>query len=151
VSKLTTNNGPSLSDDFMASMENTHNELNHFIDNHNILNRNKDRFIPVIDITETSSGYNVEIEAPGMKEKDVDIEILDNILVIQGDKKIDSEENEKGVLKKERSCGFFYREIPFIHEVSSEDINIKVEDGVYKLKIKKKAGLSQYGHKVILT
>jgi HSP20 family protein len=70
-----------------------------------------------------------------MTAKDVDIEIKNNVLVIQGEKKTDSEKNAKGVLRKERSYGFFYRTIPFLHEVDSEKVNAKMKDGVLKLKI----------------
>ena len=41
---------------------------------------------PVVDVTETEKGYEVVAEMPGMEEKDVNVELKDDVLTVSGEK-----------------------------------------------------------------
>lgn len=48
---------------------------------------------------------------PGLEEKDVEINLADNILTIRGEKKAEKEQSGKGYQLVERSYGSFSRSI----------------------------------------
>lgn len=67
---------------------------------------------PAIEVTEGDGKYNVRAELPGLSPNDVKIEVVDNALVVQGERKVEREEKEGGVQRTERQYGLFYRSIP---------------------------------------
>ncbi|WP_245171279.1 Hsp20/alpha crystallin family protein [Streptomyces decoyicus] len=42
-------------------------------------------WIPLADVTETDDSYQVDVELPGMKSKDIDVEVSGQELVISGE------------------------------------------------------------------
>ena len=57
----------------------------------------------------TDKEYSITVEVPGVSEKDVKIEIVDNTMTIKGEKKQEKEEKEKDYYRVERSHGSFQR------------------------------------------
>jgi HSP20 family protein len=66
---------------------------------------------PRIDISEKDDEIIVSAELPGLEEKDVDVTLTDNVLLIGGEKKQEKEERERGYTYTERSYGSFERRI----------------------------------------
>lgn len=97
------------------------------------------RFNPTVDVWETKKGYEVEIEAPGMEPKDIEVALEDNILVIQREKETKKEESDKNLLRKECSYGQFYRAIPLNHNVDPDKIEAKMKNGVLRIQLEKTA------------
>lgn len=60
---------------------------------------------PRIDISEKDDDIVVSAELPGLEEKDVDVTLTDNVLLIRGEKKHEKEEKERGYTYTERSYG----------------------------------------------
>ena len=69
-------------------------------------------FSPTLDISENEKEYTVNIELPGMDEKDVDVSCTDDSLMISGVKKNESEDKKDNYHYYERSYGSFRRVIP---------------------------------------
>lgn len=138
---LAKRNSPFLKNDLISTMESLQNDMRSFFEgpmiNSDIWAPVETRFMPVSDIVETDKGYHVEIEIPGMSPKDIDIELKDNVLIIQGEKKTETEKNVKGVLRRERSFGSFYRSLPFSNEVDLEKVSAKMKDGVLTVELRK--------------
>lgn len=141
---LARRNNPAIKNDLISTMEGLQNDMRSFfggpmypmIDS-DIWAPTETNFMPASDIVETDKGYHVEVEIPGMSPKDVEIELRDNVLIIQGEKKTETEKNVKGVLRKERSYGSFYRSLPFSQEVDLEKVSAKMKDGVLTVELKK--------------
>lgn len=65
---------------------------------------------PRVELSETDKELKVTAELPGLEEKDVHLELGNGVLVIRGEKKIESEAD--GRLFSERYYGSFERQIP---------------------------------------
>ncbi|MDQ7249883.1 Hsp20/alpha crystallin family protein [Dongia sedimenti] len=96
---------------------------------------------PRIDVKETETGLEVSAELPGVDEKDVEVELQDDVLTIRGEKKIEKEEGdkEKGYHLMERSYGSFARSITLPFEADSEKVSADFSKGVLKVVIPRPA------------
>src|ERR1051326_5746396 len=70
-----------------------------------------ERFSPQIDIFERDSKLVIRADLPGMSKEDVTVDVTEDAVVIEGERKFEHEENEQGVYRSERSYGRFHREI----------------------------------------
>jgi HSP20 family protein len=50
---------------------------------------------PNIEIGETAGEVTVTAELPGLGEKDVDVQLVDGVLIIRGEKKSESEDKDR--------------------------------------------------------
>ena len=69
-------------------------------------------FSPEIDIVERDGKLVLRADLPGMTKDDVNVDISEDSVVIEGERKYEHEENQQGVYRSERSYGRFRREIP---------------------------------------
>jgi len=89
--------------------------------------------------TETDKSVDVSIELPGMTEKDIDISLTSDAMTIRGEKKIEHEEERKGVYMSERSYGSFYRTVPLPAGVDADKADAKFKNGVLTVSLPKTA------------
>ena len=94
-------------------------------------------FIPSVDVSETDKEIHVTAELPGMDEKDLDITLSGNNLIIRGEKKSEKEEKGEQFYRKESAYGAFHRTIPLPVEVETERIEAKFNKGVLEIRIPK--------------
>lgn len=94
---------------------------------------------PAISVAETNDAFEVTAELPGVDEKDINVSLDDNQLVISGEKKVESTKEEKNWHVEERSYGSFYRSmlLPFGPEDGAVEAHF--DKGVLHLTIKKPA------------
>lgn len=94
---------------------------------------------PDLDIRETDTGYIAQLDLPGMNKADIDIEVKGQQVIISGEKKQESiEENEaNNYYRKERSFGSFTRIFPLPENSDRASIDAKYEDGVLTINIAK--------------
>src|SRR3954452_12431420 len=67
---------------------------------------------PAIEVSQREGKYIVHAELPGLKPEEVKVELTDDALVIQGERRSQNEENQGGMHRSERRYGQFYRAIP---------------------------------------
>ncbi len=94
---------------------------------------------PAINVAETNDAFEVTAELPGVDEKDINVSLDDNQLVISGEKKAESTKEEKDWHIEERSYGSFYRSMFLPFEPEDGAIEAHFDKGVLHLKIKKPA------------
>jgi len=94
-------------------------------------------FGPSTDVTETDKSIDVSVELPGMTEDDIDISLSGDAITIRGEKKIEHEENRKGVYMSERSYGSFYRTVPLPAGVDPDKADATFKNGVLKVSLPK--------------
>ena len=93
---------------------------------------------PRLDISETDSDYHIDVEMPGIDQKEIDIKLDNNILTIRGKKEEKSDSKERNYYVKERYYGSFQRSITLPTNMNAEDIDARFLNGVLHLKIPKK-------------
>ena len=98
---------------------------------------------PKVDVKEDKDAYTLEMDLPGKTDKDVEIELKDNVLTISSETKSAKEEkkDEKNEMKaekkdgtkwliKERRYSKFSRSFTLPNDIDSEKISANVKDGV---------------------
>ncbi len=83
-----------------------------------------------IDVSETETEIQVTAELPGVDEKDVEVNLSDNVLSIKGEKKSEREEKEKDYHLVERTFGAFQRDIPIPYDIDMDKVDAKFAKGV---------------------
>ena len=96
------------------------------------------RWTPVADIYETKDNLFVKVEVPGLNEKDIDITVENNVLTIQGERKIEEEKEEKGYYRMERAYGKFLRAFTLPPNILTDKVLATYNNGVLELTIPKK-------------
>jgi HSP20 family protein len=94
---------------------------------------------PAVSVAETNDAFEVTAELPGVDEKDINVSLDDNQLVISGEKKMESTKEEKNWHVEERSCGSFYRSMLLPFEPEDGAVEAHFDKGVLRLTIKKPA------------
>jgi HSP20 family protein len=92
---------------------------------------------PAINVAETNDAFEVTAELPGVDEKDINVSLDDNQLVISGEKKAESTKEEKDWHVEERSYGSFYRSMFLPFEPEDGAVAAHFDKGVLHLTIKK--------------
>ncbi|HUP50298.1 MAG TPA: Hsp20/alpha crystallin family protein [Thermoanaerobaculia bacterium] len=96
------------------------------------------RWAPVSDIFETGDAFIVKAELPGIEEKDITVEIEGNVLTLQGERKLETETEEKGYRRMERSYGKFLRSFTLPQNVKPEKITAAFVNGILEVTVPKK-------------
>ena len=97
------------------------------------------KLMPATDVTETDKEIEISAELPGLEEKDVQINLSDNVLTIKGEKKAEKERKEKDFRMVERSYGAFERTIELPEGVNPDSIKATIAKGVLTVTVPKPA------------
>ena len=92
------------------------------------------------DIREHDTGYELDVDLPGFKKDEINIELENGYLTISAAKGLDKDEQDKKgkYIRKERYAGAMQRSFYVGDVVTEEDVKAKFEDGILKLSIPKK-------------
>ena len=92
-------------------------------------------FRPPADIEESDDAYMVEVELPGVRRDDLDIEVGGRRLTISGERK---EKERVGILRRrERTVGRFRYEVVVPGEVDEDGVEAGLADGVLTVRLPK--------------
>jgi len=90
-------------------------------------------FAPQIDVIERDGQLVIRADLPGMSKDDVRVEMTDDALIIEGERRYEHEENQAGVYRVERNYGVFRRVIPLPEGVSAENATATFRNGVLEI------------------
>jgi len=96
-------------------------------------------FAPAVDVYEDEHNVVLKIEVPGIDEKDIDVRIENNTLIVHGERKIEKEEKEENYRRVERQYGSFTRSFTLPSSVDTGQVNARYDNGVLKISLAKKA------------
>ena len=94
-------------------------------------------FTPKVEMEETDKSIYVCAEIPGMSEKDINVSLRDNNLILEGEKKSQRKSEDKGFYRSEFSYGSFYRTIPLSAEVDTEKVEATYKNGLLEITLNK--------------
>jgi HSP20 family molecular chaperone IbpA len=104
------------------------------------LGRNVGRY-PAVDVLETDDAYVLEAELPGFEEKDVEVNVDNNVLSIES-RFVDGAEDkggEKQFIIRERSTAQFSRSFKLPENADTEAVEAVFKNGLLRMEIKKRA------------
>ena len=93
--------------------------------------------VPAVDIREEEDRYVLEAELTGLTEKDVEVKVQDNLLLISSKQEKETEEKKKGYLLKERRSSSFSRSFVLPKDVDREKIEAAFKNGLLTLTLHK--------------
>lgn len=88
---------------------------------------------PQIEMFEQDEQLIVRADLPGLTKDDVNVEIAEDAITIEGERRSEEKENREGFYRTERSYGKFYRRLPLPDGVDPEDANATFRDGVLEI------------------
>jgi len=94
-------------------------------------------FAPSVDVREDEKEVVVSAELPGIDEKDLDVSLIGDSLVIQGQKSEEKEEKEGDYYRRERTFGSFKRVVPLPAEVDHEKADATYKNGLLRIRLPK--------------
>ena len=93
------------------------------------------------DIKETDSGFELEMDLPGFKKDEIQIELNNGYMTISAAKGLDEDEKDKKsgkYIRRERYTGSCQRSFYVGEDVTEEDIKAEFKHGILKLLVPKK-------------
>jgi len=94
---------------------------------------------PRVDVAETKDAVVVKAELPGMEQKDIGVELQDQLLTIRGEKHHEKEEKGEKFHRVERSWGAFSRTFRLPAAVEGAKVSAAFKHGVLTITLPKTA------------
>ncbi len=96
-------------------------------------------WLPSFDVDEDDKAIHIRAELPGIDEKDLKVNLENNILTISGEKKDErtEEDKDKRTVVSERKFGSFSRSLSVPEGIKAEKIRAKFKDGVLSIEVPK--------------
>jgi HSP20 family protein len=95
----------------------------------------RDGFTPLADIEETDDAFEIEVELPGVKKRDVDVSVVGRRVTISGER-VDKE--RVGVLRRRtRGVGRFRYEVTLPNDLDEDGVKASLKDGVLTVRVPK--------------
>jgi HSP20 family protein len=95
------------------------------------------RWIPAMDLIETTDRYVLRADLPGMSDEDVNVQLQDSVLTVSGERKAESEQQQEGYYRLERAFGAFSRSLTLPEGVNPDGVKAHFDRGVLEITIPK--------------
>lgn len=93
---------------------------------------------PTVDVLEDGERILLAVDLPGIEQKDVEIEIENNVLTLRGERKIARAKGGDGFARYERPSGSFSRSFTLPPTVDRERITAETRAGVLTIVLPKR-------------
>ena len=98
-------------------------------------------WMPVVDVSETGTEMVIRAEIPGIADKDIDVSIVGDAVVISGEKKEETETSGEDWHRCERRFGSFRRIVDLPDTVDADRAKAESDNGVVTVRVPKKVGV----------
>ena len=90
------------------------------------------------DVRETGDSYELDVDLPGFRKDELQVELKNGYLTIRAAKRSDQDEKDKTgrYIRREPCAGACSRSF-YVGDVKPEDVSAKYEDGILKLSMPK--------------
>jgi len=105
---------------------------------------------PKVNVAETDKGLELTAELPGVDQKDIDLDLTDNVLTLKAEHQIDKEEKDESrhYHLVERSYGTFMRRIELPFEADTDKVEASFDKGVLKVFVPRSPSAEKHGKKI---
>ena len=109
-----------------------------FFGGRNPLYGKREKNLMKTDVREVENHYEVDIDLPGFKKDEVNVELQDGYLTVSASKGPDKDQKDKEgrYIRQERYSGTCSRTF-YVGDLKKEDISAKYEDGILRLTLPK--------------
>jgi HSP20 family protein len=106
---------------------------------------------PAVDIYETENEVILKAELPEINQKDIDIQVENNTLVLRGERKFEKDTKRENFHRIERAYGNFARSFTLPNTIDQEKIHADYKDGILKVVMPKREEIKPKQIKVALS
>ena len=90
-------------------------------------------WMPEVEVFQRNSELVIRADLPGLKKEDVKVDVTEDRVTLQGERKREHEEEREGVYRSERSYGTFYRDVVLPPGTMSDQAKATFKDGVLEI------------------
>ena len=90
---------------------------------------------PAIEVKQQGGNFVVCAELPGLKPEEVQVEVNEDALIIQGERRQEQNSDQGGLHRSERRYGHFYRSIPLPEGVDADQAKAAFRDGMLEVTV----------------
>ena len=104
------------------------------------------------DVHETDTGYEIDMDLPGFKKDQIQLELQNGCLIVTATKGLDKDKKTKSgkLIRQERYAGTMQRSFYVGEHVTESDVKAKFENGVLHLELPKEESSKLPEKKVIM-
>ena len=88
---------------------------------------------PEIDVFQRGNELVIHADVPGLNKDDLKVDVQEDAVTIQGERRREREEEREGIYRSERSYGSFYRMIPLPPGAITEQAKAQFKNGVLEI------------------
>lgn len=92
---------------------------------------------PPVDISETDEAVHIAAELPEVKKNDVKVILENGVLTLQGERRLEPEQEDHKIHRVERSYGQFVRSFTLSDVIDDTKVKAEFKDGVLHLHLPK--------------
>ncbi|MGV2829599.1 Hsp20/alpha crystallin family protein [Myxosarcina sp. GI1(2024)] len=97
----------------------------------------KTNFFPLVEMKETENVIDLKLEVPEMEKQDLDVQVTTDAVVISGERRTETETEEKGRKQSEFRYGKFRRVVPLPTNIENTKVQGEYKDGILHLTLPK--------------
>ena len=95
--------------------------------------RRAEEWLPDVEMLQRNNELVIRADLPGLTKDDVKVDVTEDAVTIQGERKREHEEEKAGVYRSERSYGSFYRCIALPEGAMTDQAKAIFKDGVLEV------------------
>jgi HSP20 family protein len=88
---------------------------------------------PEVEVYQKNDQLFIKADLPGLEKNDVSVDVMENSVTIQGERKSEREEEHEGLFRSERSYGSFRRVIPLPEGALTDQAKASFRNGVLEI------------------
>lgn len=92
-----------------------------------------DMWSPQVEIFQRGDELVIRADLPGMSKENVNVEVTDDAVILQGERVEEAEDKREGFYRSERRYGSFYRVIPLPEGAIADNAKATFKDGVLEI------------------
>jgi HSP20 family protein len=93
--------------------------------------------VPAAELKETEDAIHLKLELPVIQAQDLDLQVTENAVYLSGERKSETQSEDKGVIKSEFQYGKFQRVIPLSARIENTNVTADYKDGILNLTLPK--------------
>jgi HSP20 family protein len=102
------------------------------------LDETRGNWVPSVDVLEKNGDLVLRAELPGMTEKDIDLRIEGDTLMLKGERKMENEDKKSNYHRVESFYGSFTRSFRLPDSVDYDKVSAEYKNGVLTVTLPKK-------------
>lgn len=93
----------------------------------------REGWLPTLDVYEKNGELVIRLDLPGIEKKDVKVKVMDDVLMIEGERKLEQKIEEENYLCQEAFYGSFTRRIALPNPVEEYEVKATFQNGVLEI------------------